>query len=49
MAGGPKERTVTVKLGDDLFRKSNERAIYAEGYVVQEIDAFLQSNAGSSS
>ncbi|MFN8467260.1 MAG: DEAD/DEAH box helicase family protein [Caldilineaceae bacterium] len=39
MADGPKEKTVTVKKGDDLFVKSNERANYAEGFVVTGISA----------
>src|SRR5258708_527438 len=36
---GPKERSVTIKNGDDLFVRSNERAAYAQGYSVAEINA----------
>jgi len=36
---GPKPKTVTVKQGADLFTLSNERANYAEGYSVAEINA----------
>ncbi len=36
---GPKEKTVTVKNGDDLFMKSNERSNYADGFSVAEINA----------
>lgn len=38
-ADGPKERSVTIKNGDDLFVRSNERAAYAQGYSVAEINA----------
>jgi type III restriction enzyme len=38
-AEGPKERTVNIKNGDDLFVRSNERAEYAQGYSVAEINA----------
>lgn len=38
-ADGPKEKSVTVKNGDDLFMRSNERASYAQGYSVAEINA----------
>lgn len=38
-ADGPKEKTVTVKNGADLFALSNERASYAQGYSVAEISA----------
>lgn len=36
---GPKEKTVTVKQGSDLLVLSNERANYAQGYEVAEINA----------
>jgi len=36
---GPKEKKVTVKQGADLFAVSNERAIYAQGFSVAEINA----------
>ena len=38
-AAGPKEKTVTVKQGADLFVLSNERANYAQGFEVAEINA----------
>jgi len=36
---GPKEKGVTVKNGADLFALSNERAVYADGYSIAEINA----------
>jgi type III restriction enzyme len=50
-AAGPKERTITVKNGDDLFIRSNERATYAQGFSVAEINAepgseFIRFNNG---
>jgi len=36
---GPKEKTVVVKQGDDLFHKSGELALYRDGYQVAEINA----------
>lgn len=36
---GVKQRTVTVRTGDDLYSLSNEREIYRNGYIVEEIDA----------
>lgn len=36
---GPKEGSVTVKQGDDLFAKSGERELYRSGYEVAEINA----------
>ncbi|HCE67385.1 MAG: type III restriction endonuclease subunit R [Geobacteraceae bacterium GWC2_55_20] len=48
---GPKEKTVTVKQGADLYTLSAERAIYAQGYSVAEINAepgneFIRFNNG---
>lgn len=48
---GPKEKAVTVKQGADLFMLSNERANYAQGYSVAEINAepgseFIRFNNG---
>ncbi len=40
--GGVKKKTLTVKVGDDLYKLSNEREIYAEGYIIEEIDAVNQ-------
>ena len=37
--GGVKKKKVTVKVGDDLYKLSNEREIYSNGYIVEEIDA----------
>lgn len=36
---GVRQKTVTVHTGDDLFRLSNEREIYRNGFIVEEIDA----------
>ena len=36
-----KKKTLTVKVGDDLYKLSNEREIYADGYIIEEIDAIL--------
>jgi len=36
---GPKEKSVTVKAGTDLFAMSNERANYQQGFSVAEISA----------
>ena len=36
---GVKKKTVTVRAGDDLFPLSNEREIYRNGYIIEEIDA----------
>lgn len=40
--GGVKKKIITVKVGDDLYKLSNEREIYAEGYLIEEIDAVNQ-------
>ena len=37
--GGVKTKKVTVKVGDDLYKLSHEREIYADGYIIEEIDA----------
>ena len=37
--GGVKKKSVAVKVGDDLYKLSNEREIYSEGYIIEEIDA----------
>lgn len=36
---GIRKKRVTVNAGDDLYKKSNQREIYAEGYIIEEIDA----------
>ena len=40
--GGVKKKTINVKVGDDLYKLSNEREIYADGYFIEEIDATNQ-------
>jgi type III restriction enzyme len=40
--GGVQKKTLTVKVGDDLYKHSNEREIYASGYIIEEIDAVNQ-------
>ncbi len=40
---GVQKKSVTVKVGDDLYQLSNEREIYNQGYIVEEIDASDQS------
>ncbi|MBR3434354.1 MAG: DEAD/DEAH box helicase family protein [Bacteroidales bacterium] len=35
---GVKQKKVTVRTGDDLYNLSNEREIYRNGYIVEEID-----------
>ncbi len=37
-----KKKTFTVKVGDDLYKLSNEREIYSNGYIIEEIDASNQ-------
>lgn len=36
---GVKKKSVNVNVGDDLYKLSNEREIYADGYIIEEIDA----------
>lgn len=36
---GVKKKSFTVKVGDDLYKLSNEREIYGDGYIIEEIDA----------
>ncbi len=38
-AQGPAKKSVTVKNGDDLHALSNQRGIYRNGFIVNEIDA----------
>ena len=40
--GRVKKKTIPVKVGDDLYKLSNEREIYANGYIIEEIDAVNQ-------
>ncbi len=37
--GGVKKKKVAVKVGDDLYRLSNQREVYSNGYIIEEIDA----------
>jgi type III restriction enzyme len=39
---GVKKKTISVKVGDDLYKLSNEREIYSDGYILEEIDAVNQ-------
>ncbi|MGV8073430.1 MAG: DEAD/DEAH box helicase family protein [Syntrophobacteraceae bacterium] len=48
---GPKEKSVTIKNGADLYTLSNERACYRNGFVVTEMNAepgaeYLRFNGG---
>lgn len=36
---GVKKKTITVKTGSDLYKLSNNREIYNEGFIIEEIDA----------
>lgn len=36
---GVKKKKVSVKVGDDLYRLSNQREVYSNGYIIEEIDA----------
>lgn len=36
--GGVKKKSITVKVGDDLYKLSNEREIYKEGFLIEGID-----------
>ena len=38
-ASGPTKKSLTVKNGDDLYALSNQREIYRDGFIVNEIDA----------
>jgi len=38
-AAGPAKKTVTVRNGDDLYALSNQREVYKNGFIVNEIDA----------
>ena len=37
--GGVKKKSVTVRTGNDLYKLSNDRETYRNGYIVEEIDA----------
>ena len=39
LAQGPAKKSVTVKNGEDLYKLSNQREIYRDGFIVNEIDA----------
>lgn len=38
-ANGPAKKSLTVKNGDDLYALSNQREIYRDGFIINEIDA----------
>jgi type III restriction enzyme len=40
---GVKRANKPVKVGDDLYRLSNERSVYKDGFIIEEIDAVNQS------
>lgn len=40
-ATGPKKKRVTLKNGDNLYALSNQREMYKDGFIVNEIDAEL--------
>ncbi len=37
--GGVRKKSVSVKVGDDLYKLPNQREIYSDGYIIEEIDA----------
>lgn len=37
------KKSITVKVGDDLFKLSNNRDVYRDGYIIEEIDFQNQS------
>jgi len=39
LGGEVKRKAVTARVGDDLYRLSNRREMYRDGYIVNEIDA----------
>ena len=41
--GSVTKKTINVKVEDDLYKLSNEREIYSEGYIIEEIDAVNQT------
>ncbi|PKP28392.1 MAG: DEAD/DEAH box helicase [Bacteroidetes bacterium HGW-Bacteroidetes-19] len=41
--GSVTKKTINVKVEDDLYKLSNERELYSEGYIVEEIDAENQT------
>lgn len=40
--GGVKKKSISIKVGDDIYKLSNEREIYSNGYIIEEIDAVNQ-------
>ncbi|MCC5939648.1 MAG: DEAD/DEAH box helicase family protein [Lunatimonas sp.] len=40
--GGVKKKSLNIKVGDDLYKLSNEREVYSDGYIIEEIDAVNQ-------
>ena len=41
--GGVKKKPITVKVGDDLYKLSNEREIYKDGFIIDSFDIADQS------
>ncbi|MBD79545.1 MAG: DEAD/DEAH box helicase [Crocinitomicaceae bacterium] len=41
-AGGVKKKSVSVNVGNDLYKLSKEREIYSNGYIIEEIDVTNQ-------
>lgn len=39
---GVKKKSLNIKVGDDLYQLSNEREVYSNGYIIEEIDAVNQ-------
>ena len=39
---GVQKKTMTIKVGDDLYELSNHRELYKEGYIIEQIDAANQ-------
>lgn len=42
-ATGIKEKSITARVGDDIYERSNRRAVYKEGYSIEEIDVSNRS------
>lgn len=36
---GVKKKKISIKVGDDLYKLSNQREVYSDGYIIEEIDA----------
>ena len=40
---GVKKKTVTIQVGDDIYTHTNQREIYKNGYIIEEIDGQTES------